>query len=86
MDIPTAGSPSGGVGGGSMTPRTQGEGMVPAPDGGRGGLILNRKKDDEPPPTQQEATDHPLTQEGGNEPPLTRKGRGQNEGRGMDSH
>ena len=66
MEIPTAGSPSGGEGGGSMTPHTQGGGMVPAPDGGRKGLFLNREKDDEPP----EATDHPLTQEGGNEPPL----------------
>ena len=86
MKIPTAGSPSGGREGGSMTPPTQGGGMVPAPDGGRGGLILNQKKDDEPPPTQQEAKDHPFTREGGNEPPLTRKGRGQNEGREMDSH
>jgi len=48
MEIPTAGSPSGRGGWGSTTPPTQGGGMVPAPEGGRGGLILNRVKDDEP--------------------------------------
>jgi len=49
MEKPTAGSPSGGGGRGSMTPPTPEEGMAPAPEGGGGVLILNREKDDEPP-------------------------------------
>ena len=69
MEIPTAGSPSGGGGGGATTPPTPGGGRAPAPNGGRGELILNRENDDEPLPTQQGAADHPLTQGGGNEPP-----------------
>jgi len=73
-------------GGGPMTPPTPWGGMAPAPERGRGELILNRVNDDEPLPTQQEAADHSLTQGGGNEPLPTRKGRGQNEGRETDSH
>ena len=86
MKIPTAGSPSGGGEGGPTAPPTPEGGMAPSPEGGRGGLTLNRENDDEPLPTQIGAADHPLTQGGGNEPPPTRKGRGQNEGRETDSH
>jgi len=86
MEIPTALSPSEGGGGGPTTPPTPGGGMAPAPEGGRGELILNRENDDEPLPTQQGAADHPLTQGGGSEPPPTLKGRGQNGGRETDSH
>ena len=86
MEIPTAGSPSGRRGGGSTTSPTQGGGMMPAPAGVRGGLILNRVMDDGPPPIQQETMDHPLTHDDGNEPPPTRKDKGQNEERKRDSH